>query len=304
MGCLASKPKKKHYLSDNFVVERHKNVEDDYKIIEKIGRGSIGVIYMAESKRPKYCGDDISLGRRGLGEGSLHGSMHSNGAGKRSPQGSSTPRKYAIKQIDTEMIDVRALESLKTEIKLLKKLDHPFIIKFFGSYSSVSEGRENLSVVMELCTGGALDKYVPYDEGTALILVANIVEAVLYLHNHNIIHRDLKVRTRQYFATKVSCLAHLSVRISVLFKNQNENVMFADEDRDPNNIRLLDFGLAKIFSRSHPIHDRAGTIYTMSPEALRGEYNDKADMWSLGVLTYHLLTGKRPFWGDTKSDIA
>lgn len=184
MGCLVSSPKKKHHLSDNFVVERKKNVEDDYRIVKKIGRGSIGVVYMAESKRPAYCGEDVSVGReRGGGPG----------GSKRSLQGSSTKRKYAIKQIDTEMIDVRALESLKTEIKMLRKLDHPFIIKFFGSYSAVSGGRESLSVVMELCMGGSLDQYVPYNEETALILVANIVEAVLYLHNHNIVHRDLKV---------------------------------------------------------------------------------------------------------------
>lgn len=51
--------------------------------------------------------------------------------------------------------------------------------------------------------------------------------------------------------------------------------MFADERRDPNNIRLLDFGLAKRFSASQQLHDRAGTIYAMSPEALRGDYNEK-----------------------------
>lgn len=80
--------------------------------------------------------------------------------------------------------------------------------------------------------------------------------------------------------------------------------MFADESMDPNNIRLLDFGLARIFSRSKPMHERAGTIYTMSPEALLGEYNEKADMWSIGVMTFHLLSGERPFWGESKGDIA
>jgi calcium-dependent protein kinase len=81
--------------------------------------------------------------------------------------------------------------------------------------------------------------------------------------------------------------------------------MFADESKDPHNIRLLDFGLAKVFAKRHAaLHDRAGTIYTMSPEALRGEYNEQADMWSLGVMTYHLLSGRRPFWGADKKEIA
>ena len=80
--------------------------------------------------------------------------------------------------------------------------------------------------------------------------------------------------------------------------------MFADENKDPNNVRLLDFGLAMKFSTSQQLHDRAGTIYTMSPEALRGDYNEKADMWSIGVMAFHLLSGKRPFWGETKNEIA
>lgn len=80
--------------------------------------------------------------------------------------------------------------------------------------------------------------------------------------------------------------------------------MFADEQRDPNNIRLLDFGLARKFSSSQYLHDRAGTIYTVSPEALRGDYNEKADMWSIGVMAFHLLSGERPFWGASKKEIA
>lgn len=200
-GCCVSKPKKKHHLSENFIVERKKSVEADYKIIEKIGKGSIGVIYLAESRRPKFY-DDISVGARSVDNsrhGSVHGSVH--GAHENSTSNAPSPsrnnegkRRYAIKEIDTKMIDTRALDSLKTEIQLLKNLDHPFIIKFFGSYSSKVGDREKLSVVMEYCRGGTLDKFVPYDENVAMVLVANIVEAVLYLHKHNIIHRDLKVR--------------------------------------------------------------------------------------------------------------
>jgi serine/threonine protein kinase len=168
MGCGPSKERhQKSRLRDNFVVERQKRVEDDYNIIEKIGKGSIGIIYLAENKIPKHY--------------NLQRSLHS-------PR-----RQYAIKEIDGKMIDNRAFESLKTEIKFLKMLDHPFIIKIFGSYSTVDGDRERLSVVMELCTGGTLDKFAPYKEDTAKILVANILQAVWYLHTNKIIHRDLKV---------------------------------------------------------------------------------------------------------------
>lgn len=189
MGCLPSKPKRKHHLRDNFVVERNKSVEDDYKIIKQIGKGSIGVIYLAECRPPKYV-DDCSLcaGR------SLHGGSDSQHS-RQLPLRKGFQRQYAIKEIDASMIDERAFDSLITEIRLLKTLDHPFIIKVFGSYTEIIGDREKLSVVMELCKGGALDKYVPYKEETASVLVANVIEAVLYLHNHNVIHRDLKVRT-------------------------------------------------------------------------------------------------------------
>lgn len=206
MGCGISKSgrhqKKKHHL--DFIVERHKSVEADYKIIEKIGKGSIGVIYRAESRRPTFYNEDISL--KGAAQSTHRGFPGASSAARSST--TQAKQQYAIKEIDTNMIDIRALESLKTEIRILKKLDHPFIIKFFGSYSSVTEHREKFSVCMELCTGGTLDKSVPYRESVAKVLVANILEAVLYLHKHHVIHRDLKVRLKvsQQCLVSSSCL--------------------------------------------------------------------------------------------------
>ena len=190
MGCQSSKPHApKHHLSENVVIEHHHSVHDDYNVIEQVGKGSIGIIYMAESKRPKYYESESRLSRQSIAGGEESPSNRKLG------RQASVIAKYAIKEIDSETLERGAFESLKKEIALLTTLDHPFIIKFFESYSNMVDGKEKLSVVMELCTGGPLDEYVPYDEDTALILVANIVEAMLYLHHHNIVHHDLKVRT-------------------------------------------------------------------------------------------------------------
>jgi serine/threonine protein kinase len=206
MGCLPSKqqPKKRHHLAENCIVPREKNVTDDYDILKQIGRGSIGKIFLAEAKQPDYCNDEDTVRDQSMAHtspGSPSWSIPSND-GKESAlflHDSSSTRSsrrkrqyYAIKEIDACcMIDVRAFDSLKTEIAVLRKLDHPYIIKFFGSYSVDCE---RLSVVMELCLGGSLDQGAPYPEATVKILVANVAEAVLYLHKHKVIHRDLKVR--------------------------------------------------------------------------------------------------------------
>jgi serine/threonine protein kinase len=206
MGCLPSKPHtKKHHLAENFIVPRQKHVTDDYCILKQIGRGSIGKIFLAEAKQPDYYYNEDAVA---AGD---HSSVHTSNGSKALPtdcdicqgsvllhdsstRSSRRKRQYAIKEIDACcMIDVRAFDSLKTEIMVLRKLDHPYIIKFFGSYSMVVGDCESLSVVMELCTGGSLDQGAPYEEATVKILVANIAEAVLYMHNHRVIHRDLKV---------------------------------------------------------------------------------------------------------------
>ena len=179
-------------------MERNKSVENDYSIIKQIGRGSIGVICLAESKLPEYYkdGDDTST-RDGesIQSGSRRGGSKSYDGQESRKDG--LKRQYAIKEINAHhLVDEKAFDSLKTEVQVLRMLDHPFIIRIFGCYSTINGENEKLSVVMELCTGGSLACNFPYKESTVKILVANVVEAVLYLHNHKVIHRDLKVRGR------------------------------------------------------------------------------------------------------------
>jgi len=69
-------------------------------------------------------------------------------------------------------------------------------------------------------------------------------------------------------------------------------------------IKLLDFGLSTKFHKGEHLMDKVGTVYTMSPQALRGDYDSQTDLWSIGVVTYQLLSVDKPFWGGTSKDIA
>lgn len=73
------------------------------------------------------------------------------------------------------------------------------------------------------------------------------------------------------------------------------------ENRDENNwtVKIIDFGLARVY-RHRKMTERVGTIYTMSPEVLSSLYTSKADLWSVGVMVYMLLSGTKPFWGKTR----
>lgn len=68
-------------------------------------------------------------------------------------------------------------------------------------------------------------------------------------------------------------------------------------------IKLLDFGLSTHFKEHHSLTSPVGTPYYVSPEVLKGEYNKECDMWSIGVITYILLSGLPPFQADSMTDI-
>jgi len=159
---------------------------------------------------------------------------------------------------------------LKTEVEILKKVNHPNIVGLKDMFESDTE----LCLVMELVTGGELfDKIVEkgqYTEKEASIIVKKLLQAVEYLHNNNIAHRDLKPE-------------------NLLLKSVNDT-----------EVMLSDFGLSKIVGQESMMETACGTPYYVAPEVLNASgYDKEVDLWSVGVITYLLLCGFPPFYGDT-----
>ncbi|KYR00537.1 myosin light chain kinase [Tieghemostelium lacteum] len=186
-----------------------------------------------------------------------------------------TGLQYAIKVINKQDLGKDYEKNLKMEVDILKRVNHPNIIALKELFDTPT----NLYLVMELVTGGELfDKIVEkgsYSESDASKLVRKIVSAVEYLHNINIVHRDLKP----------------------------ENLLLKNE-RDHLEVAIADFGLSKIIGQSVVMQTACGTPSYVAPEVLHATgYDKEVDMWSIGVITYILLCGFPPFYGDSVPEI-
>jgi serine/threonine protein kinase len=167
------------------------------------------------------------------------------------------------------------MSMVEQEVALLQKLDHPYITSFIDVF--VHPGVA-MYIVMELVKGGDLFDRIAemqrYTEVEARRTMRRLLSAVHYLHSQNIVHRDLKP----------------------------ENILISDS---PTHVKLADFGLAKIV-KSDGLKTFCGTPAYFAPEVLQrrstvageGRYGKPADMWSLGVILFILLTGKFPFDAD------
>lgn len=187
---------------------------------------------------------------------------------KREPE-----RRYALKVINIRNEDHQSVERIYEEIKIMKNVcHHPHIVQLVDT----DEGPDSIRVVLELCEGGELYDRIQqrtfYPEADAVQLITNLLEAVAYIHSKGIMHRDLKPEN----ILLVSKTSHTDIKIS-------------------------DFGLAKWskdFPRKLPRSNSiCGSDFYLAPEVIKQEeYGREIDIWSIGIVTYVLLSGSLPFF--------
>uniref|UniRef100_S4R7U3 Protein kinase domain-containing protein n=1 Tax=Petromyzon marinus TaxID=7757 RepID=S4R7U3_PETMA len=166
-------------------------------------------------------------------------------------------------------------EDIKREVSILRELRHPNII----SLHEVYENDTDVTLILELVSGGELFDFLAHKESLsedeATEFLKQILDGVSYLHCRRIAHFDLKP----------------------------ENIMLLENRAPKAHVKIIDFGLAQSIVDGVEFRHIFGTPEFVVPEIVNYEpLGVQADMWSIGVMTYILLSGASPFLGDTKEE--
>jgi len=272
-GVLTSKDRPKTSAANNvrqnliFTTTHRGDISKYYEVVQLLGEGSMGSVSCARKKVDAVGGSAYTKMEKGL-----FGRMVKHKVQKpKDVIDDSNFKRYALKSIILSRVSDDFIEELHNEIAILQSLDHPNIVKAYEVY----ETSVNIYLVLEHCSGGDLYRRVPYSEKESAKIMGKLVSAITHMHQHQISHRDLKF----------------------------ENIMF--ENSTPNaEIKLIDFGLSKkVAPGKKYMTEGVGTIYTMAPQVLRGIYTSQADMWSLGVIAYMLLSNTKPFYGKKRRHV-
>nr|XP_056708807.1 serine/threonine-protein kinase MARK1 isoform X1 [Euleptes europaea] len=184
-----------------------------------------------------------------------------------------TGREVAVKIIDKTQLNPTSLQKLFREVRIMKILNHPNIVKLF----EVIETEKTLYLVMEYASGGEVFDYLVahgrMKEKEARAKFRQIVSAVQYCHQKCIVHRDLKA----------------------------ENLLL-DGDM---NIKIADFGFSNEFTIGNKLDTFCGSPPYAAPELFQGKKYDgpEVDVWSLGVILYTLVSGSLPFDGQNLKEL-
>ncbi|KAF4077955.1 hypothetical protein AMELA_G00193800 [Ameiurus melas] len=165
-------------------------------------------------------------------------------------------------------------EMVLNEIDVMNQLNHPNILQLFDAF----ETKNQIVLVLEYVEGGELferivDESCPLTEVDAMVFVKQICEGVQYMHQMYVLHLDLKP----------------------------ENILCVN--RSSHQIKIIDFGLARRYKPREKLRVSFGTPEFLAPEVVNFDFvSFPTDMWTLGVVTYMLLSGLSPFLGDDDSE--
>jgi len=196
---------------------------------------------------------------------------------------------YATKIINEQKLNPKEKKYLQNEIEILSKINHQNIIKLYNDI----ESQNYKLLVMEYCNGGSLHKnlydYInkyghPFPEKLVQRLMKKILTGVNFLHQKGIIHRDLKLGN-----------------ILVKYENEFDKNIYSAE------IKIIDFNCSYIYGTSKP-KTIVGTPQYMAPSIIQNMftthyYDEKIDIWSLGIVCYEMLFGKALFSNMNANEI-
>ena len=170
-----------------------------------------------------------------------------------------------------KIIDKKSVDSILGEKNLLSELHHPFIVNMIYSF----QDHDYLYLVMDLLPGGNLRYHLSiknrFKENQIKFLIGCIMVGLKYIHGQNILHRDIKP----------------------------ENLVFDNNGY----LRITDFGIAKHYVINNK-KDTSGTIGYLAPEVLCNvNHNFSIDYYAVGIITYELMYGHRPYLGKTKHEV-
>ena len=181
-------------------------------------------------------------------------------------------KKFAVKSILRDSI-VGEEDELTQELSILFSADHPNIVRLYEVYLD----HKYVHLVTELLVGGDISpERQPsgrFTESEAADIIGQSLHALTYLHSLNIVHRDLKP----------------------------ENILFAQRGKT---VKLIDFGQGRFcIKKGCALLETKGTPLYMSPESIKGKYDYRCDLWSIGVLSFFLLSGKLPFKASSQEEL-